>query len=88
MFSKLSYLWWFWTRPKVVRDTIRKAPPSQTYLLKPTKQVVHIVSYYEDGTVKVYVLDATWQPFTYGVWDDGYEVFGYKPEDLEVFRSN
>jgi len=77
---------WISKRPKVIRDLAKRVPPDYIYRIKATRQECAIVSYYEDGTLKVWV--NSWFPVF--VPDEpaqfGYEVFGYKPEDLEQLR--
>lgn len=81
----LSWLWyygWYWSRPKVVRILIDAFPPNKTFILNETAQIVTVESYFEDGTLMVRVLPDDDQPFTRGVFNDGYKVFGISPESL------
>lgn len=70
---------WVAGRPDVVKEMCVAHPPNVLYKLKTTKQLVTLMSYFEDGTVQVFV-DPKFNPtrlFT------GHAVFGINPEDLE-----
>jgi len=64
---------WLSGRPKIIRDMYSEFPPNSIYRLLPTGQIVGLVSYFENGTVKVEVLSDV-VPF---------HVFGVNPKDLE-----
>jgi len=80
---RLWYYGWYWSRPKAIRRLIDSCPPNKTFILKETAQIVAIESYFEDGTLMVYVLPDCEQAFTSGLSGEGYEVFGIAPESLE-----
>jgi hypothetical protein len=68
---------WVSSRPSVVQDLCRRYPPDRLYSMKPNGQRVTLVSYFEDGTVKVNV-SAQWNFVTFER-----QVFGVDPADLE-----
>ncbi len=68
---------WLDERPLIVRNLANRFPPNKLYKIKSTKQRVTILSYYEDGTLKVYVGS------DYNAILFERQVFGIKPEDLE-----
>jgi len=74
-------LWdeWVASRPEVVRDLCQRFPGYNLYRLKPTDQIVQMVGYHENGTMKVYVLEE------HNAITSGYCVFGIFPEDLMVY---
>ncbi len=78
-------LWerWVATRPPVIQELARRFPPTRTYVLRTTTQIVHIISYYENGTMKVGVVPAE-NPHLVCALPEPYEVFGIEPADLEV----
>ena len=83
----LSCMWywgWYWSRPKVIRNLIDACPPNKNFILSETAQIVTVESYFEDGTLMVYVFPDNEQPFTSGFWNDGYKVFGISPESLKA----
>lgn len=68
---------WLKTRPAIIREVATKYPADKLYLLKTTNQRVEIISYFEDGTVKVFVSGK------YNLCDFEHHVFGINPDDLE-----
>jgi hypothetical protein len=68
---------WVSGRPGVVRDLCERYPPDRLYLLKTTGQRVTILSYFENGTVRVEV-SSDWNLVFFNR-----EVFGIDPSDLE-----
>lgn len=66
---------WVASRPPVVQDLCTRLPPWGRYINKVTGQIGCVLSYSEDGTVRM-LFDATdmMPPL---------EVFGVKPDDLE-----
>lgn len=68
---------WVASRPEAVRVTCEKWPPDRLYRMSPTGQRVTILSYGEDGTVRVFVSGA------YNFCLMPREVFGVDPTDLE-----
>lgn len=68
---------WVQERPEGVRKLCIKYPPNLLYRYKPTGSRVLIVSYFEDGTVKVDVSG----DYNCVVFER--EVFGVDPADLE-----
>lgn len=67
-----------------VRKVAERYPPWEMFELAPTGQVVAVVSYFDDGTVKVYV-----DPAYNSVedWRTGFEVFGINPDELKPWRA-
>lgn len=61
----------------MVRDLCERFPPNRLFLLKSTGQRVTIVSYFENGTLKVDVSAS----FNQVLFER--EVFGISPDDLE-----
>ena len=68
---------WVSARPPIVRELCKIYPPNRLYLMRPTGQRVTILSYGEDGTVRVHV-SAQFNCLTFER-----EVFGVDPMDLE-----
>jgi hypothetical protein len=68
---------WISTRPPVVQELCRRLPPDRLYRMKPHGQRVTIVSYAENGTVKVNV-GGEFNAVTFER-----QVFGVNPDDLE-----
>jgi len=64
---------WLSGRPEIIRNMYSKYPPNSIYRLLTTGQIVGLVSYFENGTVKVEVLSDI-VPV---------HVFGVDPKDLE-----
>lgn len=74
---------WVSTRPPVVRDLALRFPPTRSYVLAPHAQIVHVLSYYENGTLKVGVIPDE-NPRLMCALPEPYEVFGINPDDLSV----
>jgi hypothetical protein len=70
---------WVASRPEIIQVMCRSHPGNRLYRLKTTGQLVTMVSYYEDGTVKVFVDPK----FNHGRLFTGQAVFSIKLEDLE-----
>lgn len=68
---------WVASRPPVVQELCKRLPPDRLYLLKSSGHRVTLISYNEDGTVKVAVT-GQFNALTFER-----QVFGIKPEDLE-----
>jgi hypothetical protein len=64
-----------------VQKMVSSYPSCRTYLWKDTGEIVHIHSYYEDGTVSVLVLARDNPKRTYRA-PDGHGVFGVDPDSL------
>jgi precorrin-6B methylase 1 len=73
---------WLKGRPPSVRSMAKKMPPWTLFRMKDTEQIVSVIGYFEDGTVRVHVHE---DPRAFGV--PGWEVFGVKPDDLTVIPS-
>lgn len=76
-------LWRYWKfaiwalgRPAIVRSTAWQFPPWGLFALTTTGQVCSPVSYYEDGTVKVAIIDTV-------RFELSHDVFGIHPGDLK-----
>lgn len=65
-----------------VRAVAERFPPWCLYRMKDTDQIVEVVSFYEDGTVKVYNTPDHNSPDD---WRTGFEVFGINPDNLELW---
>lgn len=70
---------WVASRPEVIQTMCKSHPGNRLYKLKNTGQLVTIVSYDEDGTVKVFVDPR----FNKGRFFTGHGVFGVQLENLE-----
>lgn len=68
---------WVESRPPVVQDLCRRYPPDRLYRIKDSGHRCTLVSYSEDGTMKVNVTGQ----FNFVTFDR--QVFGIKPENLE-----
>ncbi len=68
---------WVESRPPVVRDLCRRLPPDRLYRMKSTGQRVTIISYAEEGKVRVLVSGK------YNFVCQEREVFGVDPDDME-----
>jgi hypothetical protein len=78
--NKVAFDEWFNTRPPLVQEVIRKCPPDTVFRSKKTTKLCYVVSYGEDGTVRVFV-PREWNPHLFAIVD--IEVFGIDPNDLE-----
>lgn len=67
---------WLDNLPLKCKEVATKYPPNRLYLLKSTNQRVFIVSYYEDGTLGVFVSGK------YNLTQFERKVFGIQPADL------
>ena len=79
----MTLLWRYWRlflwvrgRPSIVRSTAWQYPPWGLFALTTTGQVCTPVSYYEDGTVKVSIIDTR-------RYEISHDVFGIHPGDLK-----
>lgn len=70
---------WLDERPPVVRVLAERFPPTHLFRIKTTDQRVVVVSYSENGTMRIQVL-AEYNPKHFRV---GIQVFGIAPDDLE-----
>jgi len=77
--NRLAILIWSMFRPWSIKVLCWKYPP-RVYRLKNTRQIGEIVSYFENGTVKMYF---PMEPNLHHQAEDR-EVFGIDPADLEV----
>ena len=68
---------WVASRPPVVQDLCRRFPPDRLYRIKSSGHRCTLVSYSEDGTMKVNVTGQ----YNFVTFDR--QVFGIKPDDLE-----
>jgi hypothetical protein len=70
---------WVAKRPPVVRDLCERFPPWKYFDMPKTGQVVTVLSYFENGTLKVWVhADRVSTPAVVQ-----FGVFGVPPEDLK-----
>jgi len=81
---RIGFGLWLCTRPWSVWLIAFKLPPWHIYKIKPTGQLAQIISYFEDGTVRVQIINDDEHPFTTALFPYGYQVFGYGPDDLEI----
>lgn len=76
MMASISMFFWMLRRPSIWSHCW-KIPPWHKYKIIPTGQECIILSYFENGTVRVLITDGG-GPFN----GEDYEVFGYEPRDL------
>lgn len=69
-----EYNAWLVTRPQVIQDMAASHPPFHYYRMQSTGQLVSILAFSEDRTVRVHVHDEL------GLMD--FEVFGVDIDDL------
>lgn len=70
---------WYESRPDCIKQMIRRQPPGQLYTLKTTGQLCKILSYGEDGTLRI----CAWREEIPGFSER--QVFGINPDDLMKF---
>ena len=68
---------WVSHRPPIIQDLCKRLPPDRLYKNIPSGHFVTIISYFEDGTVKVDVSSR------YNTLVFERQVFGVKADDLE-----
>lgn len=78
-----QFLEWKATRPPFIQEMISKYPPDRLYKLTTTGQLVTLISYAEDGTVRILVSQKWNGPFVMER-----EVFGIDPKELVEFDLN
>lgn len=86
---------WYKERPEVIKEAINRIPPTQLYQFKDSKKQCYIVGYTEpdDKTLEVTLIvqkTGVGGPMAeagLGVLDRN-QVFGVKPDDLEIFEDN
>src|SRR5690242_8492171 len=67
---------WIATRPAEIQELAKQFPPYKLFLLKTTKHRCFVVSYAEDGTLRVQI-DGRFNLITFSR-----QVFGINPKDL------
>lgn len=77
-----EYLWneWLSYQDEPLREFAGRFPPWEFYRMEDTGQIVSVVGFYEDGTVRVYVSE---QHNDLTDWRTGFEVFGIKTSNLK-----
>lgn len=75
---------WFNERPSVIKELIEKCPPAAFMVSKETGQLMQIVSWFEDGAVKVEIHQELNMHLSNALQDD-YQVFGVNPDNLNFY---
>lgn len=72
-----SFRKWAATRPPAIQAMCEKMPPWRLFRMEDTGQLVSVIGYFEDGTVRVHVHE---DPRLIDL--SGFEVFGVDPGKL------
>ncbi len=75
---------WLVDRPQEIKDLAKKVKPWFRYRIKETSQHCTVVSYFEDGTLKVNVDGHDSEALDMMNQMIQVNVFGIRPDDLEV----
>ena len=73
---------WFESRPDIIKKLILKCPPQALMVNKETNQLMFVLSYSEDGTIKCAV-SAQYNNHLYNALPGDYAVFGLDPDDMK-----
>ncbi len=71
---------WLEGRPDAIKQMARKYPPWNEYKIKSTGQTCHLVSYAEEGTVRVNITSFTLE----NLFGAERQVLGISIDDLEL----
>jgi len=74
---------WVKTRPECIQKMCASHPADNIYQMKSTKQIVTMISYSEDGTVKVEITNKYVNQVAFDR-----EVFGVDINDLELWNGD
>jgi len=79
-----EFSFWFESRPDVIKKLILKCPPEALMINKETNQLMDILSWFEDGTIKC-VVRAQLNSHLCNALPDDYGVFGLNPDDMKFY---
>ena len=83
-FKKLP---WYQERSQIIKDLICQFPYAATVRIRPTSQIAYVLSWFEDGTIRVVITEED-NPHMINALPGTYTVFGYAPDDLEFLHEN
>ncbi len=83
-FNYPSFREWFNARPPEIQELVTVCPPGSLMVNKPTGQLMEIISWFENGTVRAGV-DQDLNNHLRNALPENYNVFGLLPEDLEFY---
>ena len=71
--------------PECIQELVKLCPPGAFMINKPTGQLMLIISWFEDGTVRAGVMQELNIHISNAIQDRDYSVFGISPDDLEFY---